>query len=96
MPRKKQQRQATPDEEEYLFLEVLEKLSPQTYDIMVPEGTNEYIDVIIDRVAQMFPRVYKNVLDRMEEEADRKGLELEQGIQFPTRWSDEDDEEIHI
>lgn len=93
MPRRKRRQVATPEQEEYLFMEVLEKISPQTYDLVVPEGSEEYIDVVISRVAEMFPRVYKNVLDRMDAEARTKGMELSGGIPTPREYSVEAQEE---
>jgi len=69
MPRK-----ITDEEVEDLFVAIWKKLAYETYDSLFIDGI--LIPDIIADCAEMYPKLYRRILNLMEEEARKKGLIL--------------------
>lgn len=64
----------THKEVENLFLDVWYKHLPETYMTLYYEGIEG--ELLISDCAQVYPKLYRKLLDMLEEEAKRKGLIL--------------------
>ena len=64
----------TDKEVENLFLDLWWKLAPETYETLHVEGIAG--DLLISDCAEVFPKLYRNLLKMLEEEAYKKGYAL--------------------
>lgn len=64
----------TNKEVENLFLDIWYGLSPETYDTLWYEGIEG--EQMISDCAKVYPKLYRNLLNRLEEESQRKGFTL--------------------
>ena len=67
-------RRLSDEEVEDLFIAIWKKLAYETYDSLFVDGI--LIPDIIADCAEVYPKLYLNILNHMEREADEKGVIL--------------------